>query len=645
MAQKKRPTAGGVASPPLSRARLTAFGLPALAVALTFAIRLWFILEMRGHPFSTLSAQMIDPWQYHVWALEILHRSFWGSEVFFLRPLYPYLLAAIYRVFGVGVLPVQLLQALLAAASCLLLYDSTRRVFHRTAGLFAAFGFALTGILVFYTGTLLYVEVTVFFSLFALWLVLVAGDRLWCWALAGVSFGLAVICRPELLVLLPFFVWLLWRQKTAVRRLALLAGAAIVVVAAVPIRNLAVAREPVLFTAHSGINFYYGWNPWADGTWQQTELERTAGFSHAQLKRIARVVDGRELSWSQASSHWTREGLEYIARNPGRTLWLLGRKFLLFWSNYEIPNNYYPETARPFSLALKLAFVNFGLVAALGLAGMVLALRRKAEKPRNQGTRGPSVRLAPFVPLSLYPFLLVAAYLLSALAFYVLSRLRAPVMPFLLMFAGYALSEIIAAARRKKWSRLVVVLVPVAALYVGSNLVPVDRQTYTAQAWTQAGNVYMTMGSGRAFDAFRRALGAEPGNPVTRYGLFVALAGMGKMREAEAEYQELVRVASHDRRNRVLVELAGGRIAVARRDFPRAAQHYEAAATLDPLNAENHYLLGLVLVSMDSLEQARLALSRALEIDPNHDAARSALKLVESRLSESDERTIRWYNR
>ncbi len=650
--------------------------LPMLAMALTFSIRLWFILEMRGHPFSVISPQTIDSWYYHTWALDILRGNFWGNDVFFLRPLYPYLLAGLYAVFGPKVLAVQLFQCILATASCYLLYDSTRRIFGRTTALLTAFGFALTGILVFYTGALLYVEITVFFSLLTLWLILrniqllssalcspKRGKHNWRWAVAGISLGLLVICRPEMLILLPAFVLLLlfapaetgpapssvsssnldgrgissvFRPEERSKRfqaVLTLGLGALLTVAVLPVRNFLVAREPILFTAHSGINLYYGWNQWTDGTWQQTELERTTGFSHQQLKRTSRIIDGREVSWSQASAHWTRKALAFIVSNPGRALWLLGRKFLLFWTNYEVPNNYYPETAWPYSLALKLSFLNFGAIAALGIGGIFLSLRRTVVKRDKQKLTRVQEEAPALGSLHLYPLLFVCAYLLSSLVFYVLSRLRAPVIPFLLMFAGYAVIETVTAAKSGKKLQVILVLGLAALLYIGSNLIPVDRRTYSAQAWTQAGNTYMTMSNAQAFEAFHRALQANPANPVARYGLFVAYAGMGRIPEAEAEYRELTRVMGTDPRNRVLAELAGGRLAIARRDFSQARLHYLSAVALDPLNAEHHYLLGLVFVSMDSLEQARTELLQTLQLDPNHEAARSSLLMVESHLA------------
>jgi tetratricopeptide (TPR) repeat protein len=616
----KKPRAGG---PAKSTSRDMRPGL-FLALALTFLIRLWFILGMRGNPFSTIGPQMLDSYYYHRWAIEIVTGSFRGSDVFFLRPLYPYLLALVYAVFGQHVLAVQMVQAVAATVSCFLLYDCTRRIFDKRAATLASFGFALTGILVFYTGTLLYVELTVFLSLLFLWLILIAGRRFWVWIAAGVCFGLVVICRPELLLVLPFL--LLWRGRgsrtldpaSGVPRLALpaLALAALAVIAVVPIRNYIVARDPVLFTAHSGINFYYGNNPSADGTWQPTsELERGPGFSHERLKRVSRTINGRELSWSAASAYWTRRGIGFITHQPGKYIRLLGRKLLLFLSNYEVPNDYYPETARAASLPLRLALVNFGLVLALGLLGMLWAWPKRAG--------------------ALPAYLFVAAYLVSALLFYVLSRLRAPVIPFLLMFAGFGLSEIVDSFRRRRTVHAVIGIAVAVLAYAVSILIPVQRRTYSAQAWTQAGNTWLSERKMRpAIEALDRALAVQPNAYAARYSLVMALAGSGKVEQAEAEFQQLAKSGASSADGRALARLAEARIAIARRDFAQAVALYQQDLAEFPDDAETHYMLGLVYISMDSLAQARERLARALALDPGQDAARDALKAVQARLQQ-----------
>jgi len=598
-----------------------------LALALTFFVRLWFVLSMRGQPFSTMSPVYVDSYYYHQWAIEIISGNFWGSDVFFLRPLYPYLLAMVYAIFGQSILVVQLIQALIATASCFLLYEATRRIFDNRAATFASFGFALTGILVFYTGTLLYVEITVLLSLLFLWLLLVAGRRIWLWILTGVCFGLLFMSRPELLLALPFIVAWLWKRSratgtssgtpgpTAVPRVAplALAAAALLVIAMVPIRNYIIGRDLVLFTADNGLNFYYGNNPLADGTWQPTaELEGGPGFSHARLKRISRTIDGRQLSWSAASAYWTRRGISFITHQPGRYLELLGRKFLLFFSNYEVPNNYYPETARAVSLPLRLAFVNFGLVLGLGLLGMVWAWPKRR--------------------LALPAYLFIPPFLISALLFCVLSRLRAPVIPFLAMFAGFGLSEIIDSFRERRTSRTVLGVAVVIAVYVCSSLIPVRRRTYSAQGWTQEGEAYLDQRKpGPAIAALTRALAIEPHTYAARYALVNALAGSGRVAEADAEFRQL-QADGTSPSARPLVQQAAVRLAAAHRDFARAAALAREALAANPNDDQLNYMLGLVYISMDSLAQAREYLTRAAALEPGQPAIRDALRAVEARM-------------
>jgi 4-amino-4-deoxy-L-arabinose transferase-like glycosyltransferase len=620
-----------------------------VALALTLLIRLWFILGMRGHPFSTVGPQMLDSNYYHRWAIDIISGKFWGSDVFFLRPLYPYLLALAYAVFGQHILAVQFVQTVFATVSCFLLYDTTRRIFGKRSAIFAALGFALTGILVLYTGALLYVEITVLLNLLFLWLILVAGRRTWLWILSGVCFGLLVICRPEMLVAAPFLLWWLSRKSVVDRKmhivhrssLVAMTVVALAVIAIVPIRNYIAARDPVLFTAHSGMNFYYGNNPSADGTWQPTkEFEKGGGFSHDRLREISHTIDGKEVKASQASAYWTAQGLRFITHQPGAYLKLLGRKFLFFLSSYEVPNNYYPETVRAASLPLKLAFVSFGLVLAFGLLGMVWAWPKRGQA-------------AP-------TYLFVAAYLISALLSYVLSRLRAPAIPFLLMFAGFGVSELVEALRRRRVARAVIGVAVALAVYLVSGLIPVKRQSYSAQAWTQTGNIYLEQQDfGKAVDAFNRALVALPSYNYARYSLVLALAGTGQTADAEAELRKIEHATGASTDRKTILSLAAARaaiansistasptwrparrladawVAVADGEYPVAESLYQASLAQDPNDSESSFLLGLVYNRMDSIAKAREWLTRAVALDSANDAARSALRLVDSRLQRS----------
>ncbi len=577
-------------------------------VILAFLIRLWFILTIRKYPISDPSPQIVDTWVYHRWALEIIQGNFWGSDVFFLIPLYPYLLAFFYALFGTTILPVQIFQTLLATISCILLMKITHKLFNRTTAVIAGGIFALTGVLVFYSSTLLYVELTVFLSLLTIYLLLLSTGKWWQHTLTGIFYGLFVICRPEMLILLSFL--LLWQIKFRKENWQALTNFALttaLVIAVIPIRNYLIARDPVIFTAHSGINFYFGNNPSADGTWQPAkELDPGFGFSHERLKRVAKFINGRELSWSQASFYWLKQGINFILKYPSKYLKLLGRKLLLFFANYEIPNNYYFETILPFSLPLKIAFINFGSILALALIGIIISWQNRKK-------------LSPV-------YIFIVGYLLSSLLFYVLSRLRAPVIPLLIIFASHTVEQLYQILTRRQVKKFALILIGALLIYLATNLIPIDRRAYSAQAWTQLGNIYLEKKKALpAITAFQTALRYDQNNYSARYSLIETYAGMRRIPEAEQELKKLIATAPDLPSFRSLIYLASARIAIARRDFPAALHYYQFARQLDPDNPEIDYLIGLVYISLNNLTTAEQHFKLALKLDPTHEGARTAL--------------------
>jgi hypothetical protein len=161
-----------------------------------------------------------------------------------LTPLYPLFLAAIYFVFGANFLAVRLVESLLGAFLCLLIYKIGKRVFNETAGLWAGYLSAVFPHLIFLCG-LLYVE-NLFTLLLALgiWYCLRWQDerRHAHIISASLMFGLACLGRPVVFAFYPFLaLWLMfinrgeWRSKIAAT--ALCAGVTVCTLAPWTIRN------------------------------------------------------------------------------------------------------------------------------------------------------------------------------------------------------------------------------------------------------------------------------------------------------------------------------------------------------------------------------------------------------------------------
>ena len=103
--------------PPLPAARRTNLLLGVALLALF--TRLTYLWQIAHAPFFSL--RIGDAAAYHEWALRIAKGDWRGSGVFYQAPLYPYLLALLYRALGDGVAMVRLVQAILGAGSCALL--------------------------------------------------------------------------------------------------------------------------------------------------------------------------------------------------------------------------------------------------------------------------------------------------------------------------------------------------------------------------------------------------------------------------------------------------------------------------------------------------------------------------------------------
>ncbi|MGQ9678623.1 MAG: tetratricopeptide repeat protein, partial [bacterium] len=227
-------------------------------------------------------------------------------------------------------------------------------------------------------------------------------------------------------------------------------------------------------------------------------------------------------------------------------------------------------------------------------------------------------------------YLFVFGYLGSSLLFYVLSRLRAPALPFLFMFAGFAVSEIYRLIHEPAKRKIgFIVLTSTAILYLFTNLIPVDRRHYSTQAWTQLGHIYLERHrAALAADALTRALRFDQHNIVARYSLILAHCNLRRIEEAK---RELLKFNPQTPDALLFRYLASARIAIATRDYTAAVKNYHAALKIDPHNPETSYLLGIVFITLNKLDSAEIYLDRAVALDQFHEAARNALTIVRAK--------------
>ncbi len=491
-------------------------GLVVAALALVLRLTHVYLTATRNPLADRL---VLDGATYDTWGRAV---AFGGGPIpsrLMQAPLYPWFLAAIYKIFGPHLTAVRIIQALMGAASCLLVYAITKRLFRsRIAAFIAGAGTALYLPLVFYEGVLVPATLIVFLNLLFVTLIVLGGERPGHARLviAGLLLGLSIVAKPVAGLLFPFAVLhlALVRERggftagvrAALRPSIVLLAAAVVAILPVTIRNARITGDFIPVTTGLGINYYHGSNPEANGFYMTPSYEgkfigATPEEQIRSITEIASAETGRELSPSEVSRFWFRKGLEYNRDHPRRFVALLAAKAFFFWNKYERANVENFSFHRELPGVLGLPLLTFGAVAPLALLGIFLTRSRARRLWLLYGG--------------------IITYFVAAILFYVLARYRLPVVPFLLPFLGAGLVELHALLREKRRGEFICMIVALAALLYFVNMTAaVDTPVGKSSFYTRVGHAYMERGErDLAGDAYRNALRADPRNNAARGAL------------------------------------------------------------------------------------------------------------------------------
>ncbi|MBI3449236.1 MAG: tetratricopeptide repeat protein [Acidobacteria bacterium] len=493
---------------------------------LALAVRLAYVWQIQAAGLGRYLR--LDPLYYHQWGQRIAAGDWIGRDVFEMSPLYAYYLGALYRAFGDGQILPRVLQAILGAAVCGLLVLAGRRALGRAEGIAAGILFALYAPAIFYDGQVMKTSLEVSFATLAT-LAFYAAARQgaspaprWLFA-GGILLGLTALMRENILVAAPiFFAWAVWPRPGVSVRARVAAGAALVAGTILPIapftvRNAAVAREFVLITSLGGENFYTGNNEIASGRYTPPPFVRPdPQFEHEDFRREATRRAGRPLTRREASDFWYHEGVRFITAHPLRYVWLLGDKLLVFFNDFERPDNFSLYNFQRFSPVLAAPLPHFAWIAPLGLLGVGLAWRRRGG-------------LTPFV-------VTLATFVMSALIFFTQARYRMPVVPILCLFAAHAVFALVAAARGRRFGLLggsaaaLAALVAIVLLPPGNTaLYDARNHSLLAEMLLEAGRTDEAIAEYRASVAGIEAIPAgDPGDAPAMRGLAGAHLGLAR---------------------------------------------------------------------------------------------------------------------
>jgi 4-amino-4-deoxy-L-arabinose transferase-like glycosyltransferase len=388
---------------------------------IAYSVRLLYLFQIAPSPlFNYLE---LDPRYYHDWAIAIAHGNWIGHEVFEQAPLYPYLLAVYFLVFGEDLWLLRIVQTGIGACTCVLTSVLGLRLFGQPVGLIAGLLCAVYGPFFFYEGQVMKEFLTPPLATGALLLLASATPTSPALFGAGALIALAALVRDNFLLLFPVLAgWLLYAGRWRVKAVLPFVLGGSVILLPVAARNYRVGGDIVLTTSGGGEVFYIGNGPYANGAYKPPPWVRPNPiYEHEDFRRRANELTGQELSRGEASRFWWKQGVRWLVADPIRTARLWGRKFQLFWNDYELPDNYSFYTFRQLSPVLAHT-LTFGPLVALGWAGIILSA---------PGWR----RLLPI-------YLAALGYLLSVLIVFNFGRFRLPIVPVLMVFSGYALNAL-----------------------------------------------------------------------------------------------------------------------------------------------------------------------------------------------------------
>jgi 4-amino-4-deoxy-L-arabinose transferase-like glycosyltransferase len=594
----------------------------ALVLAIALALRFAHVATIASEP--AVRYPVLDALAYHEWALEILAGNWLGDRIYYQDPLYPFFLAGLYAIFGPGSIGVLLAQSALDAVSAVLLFATARRLFGAMPALVAGLLAAGYAPFLYFSSLLLKAPLKLFlFDLTFLLLVRAAQmGRPRQWLAAGFAFGLAALARGNALLFAP--VLLAWialdraRSRSVRANSAALACAGIAfAILPVAARNLVVGGELVLLNSQAGQNFYIG-----NFRGNDTGGYRAPPFLHADPRyeeedfaREAEKELGRKLSPAEVSRYWWGRGLDEIRADPGHFVRHASRKLLVLVNHHEIADNYsfdfIAEVAAPL---LSWPLPRYGVLLPLALCGAAFAGRRRDA-------------------LLLQGFAL--AYASSLLLFFNLSRLRLPIVPIVIVFAGYALVELARRVQRREPRGVAPALVFLLVAYPIVHLdVAVDRQSIR---YSNLGQRHMAI----AFEHQRRAV--ELSKQGDERAARAALAEADRERdEAEAVFRRGLAADPTSRRLRTgLRDLMVARITNHYRlaQYPQAVALAEGLVRMHPNDAAAHAWLGAAQARLGNREEAEAHLARALAIDPAHELAREELRRLRKGAADLEEAT------
>ncbi|MGA3103979.1 MAG: glycosyltransferase family 39 protein [Terriglobales bacterium] len=254
-----------------------------------------------------------------------------------MTPVYPYLVAGVFKVFGVytktSAIVLLSLNALMSALTCVVVFFIARISFGDRIAKWSGWAWAFCPYAIYFPVERIWetwLATLLLAVLFLITLNLENENRISRWILFGLLWGAGALTSPSMLAVLPFLaLWVIYRRHSRGQRwfaLNVFATVAFfVVIAPWFIRNYEVFHRFVPFRDNMGIVLRLGtkgttkhWGAYELGPWHNdaewNEFQQLGEFGYMQHKK--------------------QQAVEFIRANPGWYMWMNLRRAVFLWTGY-----------------------------------------------------------------------------------------------------------------------------------------------------------------------------------------------------------------------------------------------------------------------------------------------------------------------
>ena len=400
-------------------------------VLVTFMPRIAWILMVNTAPVS-------DFFLYHDYAIKA-SQGFYKlyPDTYPLFPFkfgYPLLLTLLYKVFGASLMAAKILNVFISIIVAILIYWIGKKIFNETAGRIAGLIFALWPAQIMYNSVLASEHMFMLFfaasmAFFVKSQFYVEGGRRYLFpALTGISLALAHMMRPVSFILFPVLLiyLLVFVKNTSLKKAVLHKFGIIALMIAGFVMSMTIFNAVIVnltgiqvWRSSSGFSLLVGTNYQSSGMYNSED---------------EKIINEYKYDFDKINKEATRRAIERIKSSPLNFLRLAEKKFILQWTSedfglYWSVNKVVEES--PIVELIRNEFKWIELVVQIYYIALLLFAAAGFIYSKRAGNYITTIFL-----------MLFGAFVAAHTLLEVQSRYHYPIVPVLIIIAGYGVSEL-----------------------------------------------------------------------------------------------------------------------------------------------------------------------------------------------------------